>query len=197
VSQAGYGPAPTSRNFWLLLQNDLVHWQLKTLYSFYNSLAPQIFLVNKNPNLRHWLHHLEIFGSGSSHPKLFGLRLHSPAFDPSHNSCIIHDITTAAYPAKSRHCCRSFFAFSFISTAPFSLLSTKNLLLAHYNSYLTIHMMAAVVAARCVFDFVSLCCYSLDSYACCRLACILTIFFIVPGWSALTFGKKCFKSLLS
>jgi len=36
-------------------------------------------LWNRYPNFRIQLQHLKIFGSGSSHPKLLGLRLHSPA----------------------------------------------------------------------------------------------------------------------
>jgi len=37
--------ASTSKSFWLLLRNDLVHWKQKTLYDLYNSLAQQTMFV--------------------------------------------------------------------------------------------------------------------------------------------------------
>jgi len=40
-------PAPTSRSFWLRLDNDLDHWKL--LYYLYNWLAPQTMAVEPEP----------------------------------------------------------------------------------------------------------------------------------------------------
>jgi len=45
-------PAPKSRRFWLLLQNDLVDYTRKTMYYFYNSLAQEATCVEPEPNFR-------------------------------------------------------------------------------------------------------------------------------------------------
>ena len=56
--------------------------ECKTIWSICTTRFPhKLRLWNRNPNFRLWLHHLKAFGSGSSHPKLLGLRLHSPGFD--------------------------------------------------------------------------------------------------------------------
>ena len=67
---------PTSWAFWLRLQKNLVQKTGKTFYYLYNVL----WTGTQKIRLRLQLHHLKVFGSGSSHSKLLGLRLHSPAF---------------------------------------------------------------------------------------------------------------------
>jgi len=42
-------------------------------------LLHKLRLLNQSSNFRLRLHHSKIFDSGSSHPKLLGLRLHNPA----------------------------------------------------------------------------------------------------------------------
>jgi len=79
-------PAPTSKSFWLRLQNNLVQKVRKkrVIYittCFTHKLSPW----NRNPNFRLRLHHLKVFGSGSSHPKLLGLRLHNPGLEVQWN----------------------------------------------------------------------------------------------------------------
>jgi len=60
--------APTSKRFWLRLQNDLVKWNKKLLFYFYNSLHSKLCLVNGNPNFRLWLriHHLKFVAPASA-----------------------------------------------------------------------------------------------------------------------------------
>jgi len=50
-----------------------------------HKLRHKISLWNRNPNFRLRFHHLKVFGSGSSHPKLLLLRLHlhSPVAEAS------------------------------------------------------------------------------------------------------------------
>ena len=77
-------PAPTSRSFWLRLQNNLVQKiRKKHCIICMTRLPHKLSLWIRNPNfrlwLRIWLHHLKDFGSGSSHPKLLWLRIHISA----------------------------------------------------------------------------------------------------------------------
>jgi len=69
---------PTSRNFWLRLQNNLVQKIKKNRNICITCMPQKQYLLNRNLNLRIRLHNLKIFGSG--HPKLLGLRLHIPGF---------------------------------------------------------------------------------------------------------------------
>ena len=48
-------PTPTSKSFWLRLQNDLVHQRLKTIVLFLQLTCSQTRLLNGNSNFR--LHH--------------------------------------------------------------------------------------------------------------------------------------------
>jgi len=48
-------------------------------------LSPKLSLWIRNPNFRLRLQHLKVFGSGSCHPKLLQLRLHSPAAYQAHS----------------------------------------------------------------------------------------------------------------
>ena len=53
-------------------------WSKKHCIICTKRLPKKLCLFNGNPNFR--LLHLKLFGSGSSHPKLFGLRPHSPGY---------------------------------------------------------------------------------------------------------------------
>ena len=71
-------PAPASRSFWLRLQKHFVQKIIKkTFYYCISRLPHKLPLCNRNHNLRLRLHHLKVFGSCSSHPKLLRLHLHS------------------------------------------------------------------------------------------------------------------------
>jgi len=51
-------------------------------------LPKKLCLWNWNPNFNLQLQHRKISGSGSSHPKLLGLQLHSPAnYSSNHQQC--------------------------------------------------------------------------------------------------------------
>jgi len=52
---------------------------LKTLYYLYNSLAPQTMPLEPEPKFQAPTPPSKVFGSASSHPKLLGLRIQSPA----------------------------------------------------------------------------------------------------------------------
>jgi len=51
------------------------------MYYLYNSLVPLNMSVEPGPKFQAPAPLFNVFGSGSSHPKLLGLRLHSPAYD--------------------------------------------------------------------------------------------------------------------
>ena len=75
-------PDPTSKSFWLRLQNNLVYWKLKPLYYLYNWLAPHtIYVCWAGTHVSGSTIHIFLapapaiqscLGSGS------GFRLHSP-----------------------------------------------------------------------------------------------------------------------
>jgi len=54
-----------------------------------------------NPNFRLRLHHLKFFGSGPSHPKLLGLRLHSPEW---HEPCLPYPRYATQWRAEVLRC---------------------------------------------------------------------------------------------
>jgi len=78
-------PAPTSKRFWLRMQNYLVHDNRKNITEICTTRVPhKLGLWDGSPNfgVRLRLHQLKVFGSGSGsssdHQKLIELRLHSP-----------------------------------------------------------------------------------------------------------------------
>ena len=64
-------PNPTCRSFWLRLHCNICKTRL----------LHNLYMRNWNRNFKLQFHPLKSFGSRSSHPKLVGLRPHSPAFD--------------------------------------------------------------------------------------------------------------------
>ena len=63
-------PAPTSRSFWLRLQNNLVQTK-KNIVIFAQLAGPRNYVRGIGTQITgSRLHHLKIFGSGSSRPKL-------------------------------------------------------------------------------------------------------------------------------
>ena len=77
-------PAPTSKSFWLRLKNDLVHSTPKPLNYLYNWLATKTMSVEQELKVQAPTPAplLQMFGSGSNHPILLGIRtlLHTPGW---------------------------------------------------------------------------------------------------------------------
>jgi len=68
-------PAPTSESIWLRLQNDSFYWKLKATALFVQLARHEKYVCETGT---------QISGSGSSHLKLLGLWLHSPAHETRH-----------------------------------------------------------------------------------------------------------------
>jgi len=68
--------------FWLRIQNNLVQKIKKHHIICISSLPHKLFLWKRNPNFRLQFHHLKVFGSGFSHPKLLLLRAAAPPPQP-------------------------------------------------------------------------------------------------------------------